>query len=73
MKFAEITICIGVDESKLTATQKTEAEQSNVDVGTDHPVTLGMHLLEGHLEEFVKSQFMYLHDGREAVSIEIVG
>lgn len=73
MLFAEITIKIKVDESKLTTQQRREAEQSDVDVSMNHPAGFGVSLVSDHLEEFVKSQFRYLHDGREAVSIEIIG
>lgn len=71
MKFAEIKIVIDVDESKLTTQQQIKAELSNVDYTVDHPVSLGVELLEGMLKGFATQRFAYLLQGQEAVSVKI--
>ena len=71
MKFAEITIVIEVDESKLTKAQQKQAKKSDTDLTADHPVSIGVELVVSMLEKFVKQRFAYLLDGREAVSFKI--
>jgi len=72
MLFADITIQIKVDESKLTTTQQKQAEYSDTNLKIDHPVSVGVELTVSMLEKFVKQRFAYLLDGQEAVSIKIV-
>lgn len=71
MVFAEITVKIEVDESKLTAVQQIQANKSDTDIMVDHPVSIGVELTVDMLEGFIKQRFAYLLQGQEAVSIKI--
>jgi len=70
MLYAEITIKISVDESKLTAEQQEQAKKGDVDVTVEHPLENGVDDLRNTIENIALARFEYLGNGIKAIKIE---
>lgn len=72
MLYAEITIKIMFDESKLTPEQQAQVVASDKDCFKVHPLETGVNAIENHLRNGqIQSCFNYLKKGLDAVTIEI--
>jgi len=69
MRFAEITIRVDYDESKLTEAQRRHADLADKDIEVDHPLQMGVVNLEVALDQNLGEPFGYLGEGKDAVTI----
>ena len=69
MDYAKIAIRVMYDETKLTEEQRKQADSADRDIHLEHPLEKGMGEIDDILSATMDGCFMYLGEGRKAVTV----